>query len=154
MTEQSPWIGTRPDDRRGDPNLRAGDRDRDAVSETLRTQHAEGRLDTNELQQRIDCCYEARTLGELDHLVIDLPRESTADERSGRHRGLWRLRLVTVAPVLVTLAAISALTGRHAIWLAVPLIFLTARFAPTRYRPRWDPARWERPGERSALREP
>jgi hypothetical protein len=80
-------------------------------------------------------------------VVADLPRESR-DERSGWHFNRWRLRLLTLAPVLVTLGAISALTGRHLIWLVVPLIFLTARLAPTRHQAGWSsslsrPRDWE-----------
>jgi hypothetical protein len=47
------------------------------------------------------------------------------------------MRLITLAPLVLTLAALSALTGRHVIWLAVPLIFLTARLALTRQRAWW-----------------
>ena len=48
-----------------DPNLRAADADREATGERLRRHHAEGRLDTEELQERIDRCYQARTIGDL-----------------------------------------------------------------------------------------
>jgi hypothetical protein len=145
MTESNARRQTHRGEYGRDPTLRAGDRDRDAVAENLRTQHAEGRLDTDELQQRIDRCYEAKTLGELDQLLTDLPRESIADESSG-----WRrttTRLLTLAPVLVTLAAVCALTGRHVIWLAVPLIFLTSRLVRSRYRPWWS-SRLSQPRDR------
>jgi hypothetical protein len=134
-TEPNVWRQPGPGEHGRDPKLRAGDRDREAVAEMLRTQHAEGRLDTEELQQRIDTCYEAKTFGELEQVVADLPRESR-DERSGWHLNRWRLRLLTAAPVLVTLAAISAVTGRHLTWLVVPLIFLSVRLAATRHRVR------------------
>jgi hypothetical protein len=133
MTQQNAWRPPRPGAYGRDPKLRAGDRDRDAVAEMLRTQHAAGRLDTEELQQRIDRCYEAKTLGQLEEIVADLPRDSQADERSGWHRDRRRWRLLTLVPVVVTLAAVCALTGRHLVWLTVPLIFLTARLRSARH---------------------
>lgn len=88
MTEQNLWRGTRPGDPGSDPKLRAGDRDRDAVAENLRIQHAEGRLDTDELQHRIGRCYDAKTLGALsDRQTSDLARDPAGVRGSlGPHR--------------------------------------------------------------------
>src|SRR5262249_2818389 len=52
-----------------DPNLRAADADRERVAERLRAGHAEGRLDIDELQERLERCFESKTLGELRELV-------------------------------------------------------------------------------------
>ncbi|MBA8794190.1 hypothetical protein FHX74_001795 [Friedmanniella endophytica] len=52
--------------------LRAGHRDRDAVVDLLREAAAEGRIDLEELDQRIGSALSARTFGELDDLVVDL----------------------------------------------------------------------------------
>src|SRR5947209_6402877 len=41
------------------PDLRAGDHDRDAVADILREQHVAGRLHADELQERIDRCFGA-----------------------------------------------------------------------------------------------
>lgn len=136
MTDQSHWTtsATR------DPTVRASDADRDAVAEILREQHSEGRLDTDELQERIDRCYEAKTLGELRALLTDLPRGPGESEYGGRHRMRWRARLMTLAPLLIVLAAICAVTGRHVGWLAIPLIFLAIRlgaFGGGPWRGRW-----------------
>jgi hypothetical protein len=133
MTKQNPCTGSRPGDPSRDPKLRAGDRDRDAVAEQLRTQHAEGRLDSDELDHRIDSCYDAKTLHELDQLLADLPRVSRATEEPGWHPGRWRAPWLSLAPLFVTLAVISALTGKHLIWLAIPLVF-AARFARSRHQ--------------------
>ena len=67
------WVHARPD-----PNLRAADADREATSERLRRHHAEGRLDAEEFQERVDRCYQAKTVGELEQLVTDLPPEPDA----------------------------------------------------------------------------
>ncbi len=52
--------------------LRASDRDRDLVQEVLGTAFAEGRLDREELDERVDQVAAARTLGELPPLLKDL----------------------------------------------------------------------------------
>jgi hypothetical protein len=131
MTEQKMWRGPRAGDPGLDPQLRAGDSDRDRVAENLRTQHAAGRLDTEELQSRIDVCYEAKTVGELQRLLVDLPREPPAPVRPGWLRGRRRPRLLWLVALIMTLAAISAVTGRHVIWLAIPLAFLATRVTTT-----------------------
>ena len=56
-----------------DPRLRAGDGDRDAVAEQLREAHAEGRLTIEELEDRLDKTYAARTFADLAPLTADLP---------------------------------------------------------------------------------
>lgn len=56
------------------PEMRASDADRERVAEVLREAVAEGRLDMEEFQDRLDSAYAARTQGELAPLVRDLPR--------------------------------------------------------------------------------
>lgn len=53
--------------------IRAGDRDRDQVAEILRVAVSEGRITVEELHERLDRTYAARTFGELDAIVADLP---------------------------------------------------------------------------------
>jgi hypothetical protein len=53
--------------------MRAADDDRERVAEMLRTAHGEGRLTQDELLERVDATYEARTFRELDHVIEDLP---------------------------------------------------------------------------------
>jgi hypothetical protein len=57
----------------GDPRIRASDADRDRVAALLREHHAAGRLDTDEVRERLDRALEAKTLGDLDALMTDLP---------------------------------------------------------------------------------
>jgi hypothetical protein len=54
-------------------DMRASDGDRDRVSELLRDAHGEGRLGQDELLQRIDSTYNAKTFRDLDRLIEDLP---------------------------------------------------------------------------------
>ncbi|MEU1126757.1 DUF1707 domain-containing protein [Streptomyces sp. NPDC005899] len=53
--------------------MRASDAERERVAETLREAVAEGRLQMDEFEQRLDATYRARTHGELVPLVSDLP---------------------------------------------------------------------------------
>jgi hypothetical protein len=131
MTNQSFWnfgFGR-------DPKLRAADADREAIAEGLRRSHAEGRLDTDELQHRLERCYEAKTLGELDELVTDLPREGPDERAQGPRLGPLRWRLAPLIPILIALIAICAVTHHHAFWLLVPLAFLAYRMCWWRWRP-------------------
>jgi len=57
----------------GDPQMRASDADRDRAAALLREHHAAGRLTAEEFQERMDQAMEARTLGQLDALMTDLP---------------------------------------------------------------------------------
>lgn len=53
--------------------MRAADPDREEVAERLRVALDEGRLDLHEYDERLKRAYLARTYGELDVLVADLP---------------------------------------------------------------------------------
>ena len=57
----------------GDPRLRASDADRERTAQLLREHHAVGRLTAEEFNDRLEKAFEARTLGELDELLADLP---------------------------------------------------------------------------------
>jgi hypothetical protein len=56
-----------------DPRIRASDADRDRTAALLREHHAAGRLTAEEFNERLDKAYAAKTLGELDQLLSDLP---------------------------------------------------------------------------------
>ncbi|WP_374986035.1 DUF1707 domain-containing protein [Streptomyces fradiae] len=60
------------------PAMRASDADRDRVADILREALAEGRLDAEEHGERIDAVYRAKTLGELEPIVSDLPASASA----------------------------------------------------------------------------
>jgi hypothetical protein len=55
------------------PELRASDADREQLAGELRAHAVAGRIDTDELEERLQTAYAARTLGELDGLRSDLP---------------------------------------------------------------------------------
>jgi hypothetical protein len=53
-------------------DYRASDADREATAERLRVASVEGRIDSDELEQRLADTYGARTVGELDRIVADI----------------------------------------------------------------------------------
>ena len=55
------------------PDQRVSDREREAVAERLRDAAAEGRLDAEELDERLTVAYRARTVSDLAPLTADLP---------------------------------------------------------------------------------
>ncbi|GAA3493004.1 DUF1707 domain-containing protein [Streptomyces prasinosporus] len=60
------------------PDLRASDADRERVADVLRDALAEGRLDMEEFEERLDATYKARTYGELAPITRDLPAAGAA----------------------------------------------------------------------------
>ena len=71
-----------PADRGGDPRpvrrpdasgLRISDEDRHKVAEVLRQAAGEGRIDLEELDERLEATYRAKTYGELVPITVDLP---------------------------------------------------------------------------------
>ena len=57
----------------GEPRIRASDAYRDRVAALLREHHAAGRLTAEEFHERMNAALGAKTLGELDELLADLP---------------------------------------------------------------------------------
>jgi len=57
---------------------RASDADRDRTAGALREHLAAGRLTTEEFDQRLDQAFAAKTLGELDQAMADLPEADLA----------------------------------------------------------------------------
>ncbi len=153
------WIPPRPD-------LRASDADRERVVAFLRDQSLVGRLDAEELDERIGAAYAAKTVRELQALLVDLPGSplwapprSRPVARPARRRSSFPTVPLVVgacalllAPGLVgglglmVLAMCAALVGLVfvAALLLSPLILVAAVIvAATRRRPRrsWGPPR-------------
>ncbi|MBV7670719.1 DUF1707 SHOCT-like domain-containing protein [Streptomyces halstedii] len=61
--------------------IRASDADRDRIADILREAMAEGRLTADEHAERVDLVYRAKTVGELEPLVRDLPAAGPAPGR-------------------------------------------------------------------------
>jgi hypothetical protein len=128
------------------PDIRAADSDREQTAERLRKSQAEGRLDLDEFQQRLESCYAAKTLGELRDLVRDLPGPGDLERRAGAGIGLGRRGLPRLVPVLIALVHVSIAIGHHVLWLWLALAFLMWRTSSWRRR-RWSAAARRGPSE-------
>jgi hypothetical protein len=100
------------------PALRIADTDRERVAERLRTAAGEGRLASEELEQRLEAAFAARTEADLAPLVADLPPEPTPRSAPRRRRGALRPFVATS----VLLVAIWALTGAAYFWPVWPIL--------------------------------
>jgi hypothetical protein len=89
--------------------LRASDKDRDRIADRLRSAAGEGRLMIEELEQRLGAALTARTYGELETLIADLPGPRLLKRPRRRLRLLPALGLIVAAVVIVpiVLAAIA-----------------------------------------------
>lgn len=104
----------------GRATLRASDADRERVAERLRQAAAEGRLLTEELEQRLEASFSARTYGQLNAIVADLPgRHLTARAESRRLVPVRPALAVAlaVAVMLVAVAVVFVVTGVLAMWM-------------------------------------
>jgi hypothetical protein len=73
------------------PDLRVSDAERERVAERLRDAAGEGRLTVEELDERLELAYAARTGGDLVPLTADLPQTAPGPElpehrRAGKRR--------------------------------------------------------------------
>lgn len=95
-----------------DRSLRASDADRERVAVSLRDHAVAGRLTTEELDARTGRAFAARTLGELDALLGDLPRERRRGSTPARAAALLLAEgalYVAVGLIIVTIAILWAL---------------------------------------------
>jgi hypothetical protein len=109
--------------------LRAADSDREKVAERLRQALEEGRLDLNEYDDRLGRAYAAKTYGELDGLLTDLPAPPPAKQPNppAVRRWLaaqWRpwVNVVSICVAIWVLTAIVSVSLPYPwpIWVAVP----------------------------------
>ena len=98
-------------------DLLASDAERERVADALRTHAAAGRLDPEELEQRLGLALAARTRADLAPLVDDLP--SAPAPRPRRPRAFPRV--APVIPLAILLVAIWALTGAGYFWPIWPI---------------------------------
>jgi len=109
--------------------LLASDADREAVAERLRAAAGEGRLTAEELEERLERAFTARSEAELEPLVADLPRE-TRERRSSRRPDFPPFVFVSLM-----LVGIWALTGMGYFWPVWPIFGWGISFvAPGRLR--------------------
>jgi Domain of unknown function (DUF1707) len=110
------------------PELRIADADRDRTVELLRTAATEGRLDSDELEERVSRALAARTQGELDALVSDLPAPHVPAPRPERSLALRERTAAFLTPNVVCIAVWAA-TGAGYFWPAWVLLGTGIGFA-------------------------
>lgn len=113
-----------------DDQLRAGDADREHVAEQLRRAHGQGRIDDDELADRLGRCYGARTFAELHRLTVDLrdPYRRESDQLGGHREPRHRVRFALAG--LLAVWAVCSVAHGHSRALAL-LAVLAVAFAVT-----------------------
>jgi Domain of unknown function (DUF1707) len=102
--------------------LRASDEDRERIADRLRHAAAEGRLLSEELEQRLTTALRARTYGELDSVVADLPGDKPS--RHGGSRKPPRRRLPAPSPLMLA-GLVIAIPVMVAAAIAVIVVLMT-----------------------------
>src|SRR4051794_18334795 len=106
--------------------VRASDSDRERVVEFLRHHYGAGRLTEDDLSERIESAYGARTVGELDALIADLPAKRGSSSSHRRRRGALetsvRVHLTTYLLVNLMLIRIWAAAGGGYFWPIWPIL--------------------------------
>ena len=106
-------------------HIRISDADRERVTARLREHYAEGRLSSDELDERITAALSAKTVGDLRAVMVDLPDPEAAPAQ-GRPYAPWAMgprvvvrrgpRLLPLA--LIALVAALVLPGAGWVFLA------------------------------------
>ena len=113
-------------------HLRASDEDRERYAQSLREHFAAGRIAEEELAERLDAVYAARTLSELEAVVHDLPalplsaaarRAELAERRSELRRHLVQQAGGSLTPFVICTVVWAASGATGPFWPAFLLIF-------------------------------
>jgi hypothetical protein len=132
----------------GAGGFRVGDADRNRTADLLKEAHAAGYLSLEEVDERLGTALAARTRGELDRLVADLPPEWRASQqpappaaRPPRQRPAFPPEAVWLVPLLVVVAGVLTLAVlTRGLFFPWPLLFIFLAFG--RRRAGWRPPRW------------
>jgi hypothetical protein len=112
--------------------MRVSDDERERVASFLREQALEGRLDHEELEDRIGGAYRAKTAGELEDLIEDLPHRRVPAARAAPRRPARRSHppvvLVLGLGLLAILTVPTLLAGGVAVALALVMAIMVAVF--------------------------
>ncbi|HET9733311.1 MAG TPA: DUF1707 domain-containing protein [Acidimicrobiales bacterium] len=77
--------------------IRVSDADRQRVADLLRSHATDGRLSLDEFSERIGAAFNARTGGELEAVLADLPVASTAPRPAAGRRTRWVVAIMSGA---------------------------------------------------------
>lgn len=122
---------------RRDGRLRASDADRDQVVERLRAAATEGRLSSDELDERVHDALTALTYDDLEAVLDDLPRPRPREDRRPAHParredrtpvrrtvGSWAVDAVRANPLLL-FVMIPVVATAGAMLLAAAITWMT-----------------------------
>lgn len=109
-----------------DREVRIGDADRERAMADLSMHYADGRLDHEEYDERLDAIWTARTQADLRVLFEDLPRPQVTYPSPVAGRARSRRRGLPVLPILALLIGLSILTEAP-FWLLIFPLMLVAR---------------------------
>jgi hypothetical protein len=113
-----------------DPRMRIADSDRERAMADLAMHYADGRLDHEEYDERLDAIWTARTRADLAVLFSDLPRpQASQPARSPARvpRGAGSRSRFPVLPVLAVLIVLSVIAEAPLFLLIFPLLWFAHR---------------------------
>jgi hypothetical protein len=135
---EPPWPGARRPPRDTDPRMRISHAERQDIADTLSKHFAEGRLDSDEFDERVGRVMNAKTRGDLAGVLDDLPRLGPPPPEPRRRRplGQWVLALL----LLLFVASFLAPPHVHVPWLLIGIVAFLVwhRFRGRRYWRRRD----------------
>jgi hypothetical protein len=113
-------------------NLRASDADRDHVVSRLHKAATEGRIASEELEQRVGHALKARTYGDLEQTVADLPGPRPRQRRPPARRTAfgWTVATVRANPMLILFAipvvavTVAMLIAAAVIWMVLMVVMM------------------------------
>jgi hypothetical protein len=101
--------------------VRVSDADRERVADLLRTHAAAGRLETAELEERLERTYAARYGSDLTAVLAELPPEPAPRARPARPHAPTPLLPIAI----LALVALAAVTGSWwLLWLIWPIVIV------------------------------
>ena len=110
-----------------DEHIRVSDADRERVTGRLREHFAEGRLTSDELDERVSAALNAKTFGDLRPLMADLPEPVPAPPRpvhprpAGPPPWVAHRRGPRLMPLLMLVALVALLAPAGGGWLVLGL---------------------------------
>lgn len=110
-----------------DDHIRVSDADRERITSRLREHFAEGRLTSDELDERVSAALNAKTFGDLRPLMADLPEPVSAPARASHPRPAgppnWvaHRRGPRLMPLLMLVALVALLAPAGGGWLVLGL---------------------------------
>ena len=118
-------------------SLRASDADRETATERLRQAAGEGRLEPEELEHRLHAALRARTYGDLDLVLADLP---ATGRRGAALLPAAQTAVAVAARVVLTVVVVTLMLLEAALTVAWWALLRAHGFAAARLGPPRRPA--------------